>query len=533
MKSNTKLNKDSYIIRFILILTIVLILYVVFVSFSVYRNLLNTNYENQKNSLEVATENISQSLDMVKETTYALSGSESFDNWLDNQTIFVGNTKNAALNIQKLNEEIQRVLTYNNAWKFNLFDYVAIYENDTLLAITYTKPVSIKKIMDNSRTILEEALSKEEYSLSLPPSKEDASIYTTLRVTADFTKDDNLYIVGSTDVSGYNDKLNSLVMYEGTKVYLVDNEGTIFASCDSEGLGEKINIDGINRADEFIEAKIDNIRYLTMKKRVNNEFSIVYMLPKVEVLKQTMYDMRLLLVLSLLVAIFLIAMVIGLTGLLKRSYESNILMREMELKTLQQQMNPHFLFNILLTIQIKAKLSGDEKVQNMIGSLSALLRAGIYGDKRSTISIREELKYVEYYLSLQKERFEERLVYEIEVVDERILDCEIPRLSIEPMVENAVVHGMENAVESAHILIKLKQDGNDIAIEIRDNGIGFDTSDFWTRTDDMKNDRAKTGIKNTNHRLKLLYGDAYGIKIDSTIGKGTIVNILIPASVGE
>ena len=195
-------------------------------------------------------------------------------------------------------------------------------------------------------------------------------------------------------------------------------------------------------------------------------------------------------------------------------------------------MNPHFLFNILLTIQIKAKMSGDEPVSKMITSLSNLLRAGIYRDKRSTIPVSEELKYVEYYLSLQKARYEERLTYNIELESEEINDCEIPRLSIEPLVENAVVHGLEVSDKEGHVDVLLSSNDTDIIIHVKDNGVGFEPETLDLEGE-LKNPgeklpREKVGVKNTNRRIKLMYGEKYGLKITSAINEGTDIEIRIP-----
>ncbi len=216
---------------------------------------------------------------------------------------------------------------------------------------------------------------------------------------------------------------------------------------------------------------------------------------------------------------------------IESGYESRILKEESELKFLQSQMNPHFLFNILLTIQIKAKMSGDEDVSLMITSLSNLLRAGIYGDKRSKIKISEELKYVEYYLSLQKERFDERLTYEIKVYDDALLDCEVPRLSIEPLVENAVVHGLEEVERNGFAKICVSAEGNDICIHVIDNGKGFDPLfDINKPEEDIVkgSKREKVGLRNTNKRIKLMYGNQYGISIESKPLTGTDVMVRIP-----
>ena len=148
-----------------------------------------------------------------------------------------------------------------------------------------------------------------------------------------------------------------------------------------------------------------------------------------------------------------------LRELIRNKYESQILLNEMEIRFLQHQMNPHFLFNVLLTIQIKAKRSGNETIYKMVSKLSALLRASIYTNNVDRITVGEELEYTEFYLYLQKMRFEGRFFYKIIVEDEELKKSIIPKFVIEPIVENAVIHGIENIENEGVIRIVLKKWG--------------------------------------------------------------------------
>lgn len=109
--------------------------------------------------------------------------------------------------------------------------------------------------------------------------------------------------------------------------------------------------------------------------------------------------------------------------LIQNKYESQILLNEMEIRFLQHQMNPHFLFNVLLTIQIKAKRCKDETIYHMVSTLSSLLRASIYTNNIEMITVREELEYAEFYLYLQKMRFDDRISYEVTIEDDSLKEC--------------------------------------------------------------------------------------------------------------
>ena len=203
---------------------------------------------------------------------------------------------------------------------------------------------------------------------------------------------------------------------------------------------------------------------------------------------------------------------------------------EMEIRFLQHQMNPHFLFNVLLTIQIKAKRSGNETIYKMVSKLSALLRASIYTNNVDRITVGEELEYTEFYLYLQKMRFEGRFFYKIIVEDEELKKSIIPKFVIEPIVENAVIHGIENIENEGVIRIVLKKMGTDLLVTVQDNGAGFDVKEYFNSLEQAENgsSREKIGLKNVDLRLRHIYGEEYRIKIKSKINTGTTIYIKRP-----
>ena len=224
-----------------------------------------------------------------------------------------------------------------------------------------------------------------------------------------------------------------------------------------------------------------------------------------------------------------------LRELIRNKYESQILLNEMEIRFLQHQMNPHFLFNVLLTIQIKAKRSGNETIYKMVSKLSALLRASIYTNNVDRITVGEELEYTEFYLYLQKMRFEDRFFYKIIVEDEELKKSIIPKFVIEPIVENAVIHGIENIENEGVIRIVLKKMGTDLLVTVQDNGAGFDVKEYFNSLEQAENgsSREKIGLKNVDLRLRHIYGEEYRIKIKSKINTGTTIYIKIPTEERE
>lgn len=211
-------------------------------------------------------------------------------------------------------------------------------------------------------------------------------------------------------------------------------------------------------------------------------------------------------------------------------YQKQILLRESELKLLHSQINPHFMFNVLLTIEWEARMSNNENIYKMVNSFSKLMRANISLKNREKILIKEELKYIDFYLYLQQIRFKDKFRYKINIEDEELVECYIPKLSVQAVIENAAVHGLEKKVGDGSIIVNLKKYGDSIIFEVVDDGVGFDTKDVDINFErEASNDKhTHIGLFNSNKRIKLFYGDDYGITIESEVNKGSRVTIKIP-----
>lgn len=221
--------------------------------------------------------------------------------------------------------------------------------------------------------------------------------------------------------------------------------------------------------------------------------------------------------------------------LVNEVYEKQISIKEMELKFLQTQMNPHFMFNVLNAIALQARLDQNEELFRMISSFSQLIQAKIYRNNEDKVRIRQELEYIEYYLYLQSFRYEERLKYQINIRDREILDMYIPKLCMQLIVENAVVHGIEPQMEAGLVVILLEIKSSSVYIEITDNGVGFKEDGeilLPIETKDENNLHNHIGLNNAHHIIQLMYGEQYGIRIFSNHGKGTKVSICIPFDEG-
>lgn len=218
--------------------------------------------------------------------------------------------------------------------------------------------------------------------------------------------------------------------------------------------------------------------------------------------------------------------------LTKEKYEAEYLQKIAQYDALYNQIRPHFLFNTLSTVSLLVKSGRYEDAVSSIDELSILLRGMVNTDRDITLSA--ELKIAECYLSLQERRHDE-LTYQI-ALDPALADCRIPALTVQPIVENALIHGCEPRVGRSHISITATEEDGEIIIRVSDNGIGMEHEQLESLIDTFS-DRAEpphqaetrsVGLKNIAQRLKLKYGSRTAIHIESTRDVGTTVTICIP-----
>ncbi len=219
-------------------------------------------------------------------------------------------------------------------------------------------------------------------------------------------------------------------------------------------------------------------------------------------------------------------MVRQITSLLELTQEEEEKLREAERKALESQMNPHFLYNTLNTIKAIAKLHDEQEILAITTRLGRLLRNTI-NNHESEATIRDSLSLVDSYLTIQKIRFGEKLHVLIDV-DEQILDIKTPKLIIQPLVENAIVHGLEPKIGEWKITIRGTYRMGMIKITISDNGIGFPPGTLPDDLDDLA-DSSHIGVYNVYRRIKLKYGEAGSLRIHSNPGAGTLVIMSFPA----
>lgn len=228
-------------------------------------------------------------------------------------------------------------------------------------------------------------------------------------------------------------------------------------------------------------------------------------------------------------------MVANIKELINSVYVSQIREREAELDALQAQINPHFLYNTLDIIFWKAQASGDKEISTMIYSLSKLFRLSLNRGEGITIVAREK-ELIEHYLLLQKMRFKNKLSYVIDL-DDRILSSRIPKLILQPFVENAILHGLEKKKTGGHVVVSGVRHGDQIQFVIEDDGVGMDEASLQKLFLPKEEQPVSTSpelvggyaVRNVNERLQLIYGGSFRLNFISEKGRGTRVEITLPA----
>lgn len=206
--------------------------------------------------------------------------------------------------------------------------------------------------------------------------------------------------------------------------------------------------------------------------------------------------------------------------------QEEVNLRKTELKALQAQINPHFLYNTLDSIAWMCEQGQNADAVRMVHALARLFRISI-SKGHELIPIAREIEHAESYLQIQKYRYKNRFTYRFEV-DPGCLDYLCNKITLQPIIENAINHGLDLMVEEGHITVQVCPDGQDILFRVRDDGVGMTPEQVAAILNKGPSDRTGIGIKNVNDRLKIYFGKQYGLRIDSVPDEGTCVEIRMP-----
>lgn len=486
-------------------------------------------------------------------------------------------------NIAKFDEQLKSLLLFNYAWDSKLIKSIIVFKNEHNYYPVLRESYYQKVIQDNLK-VFKMVEGRTEKKWIIPPTSNDPTIY----FIRDYNDLNTLKYKGKL-ILGINQAVISNInktdlQYENAQVFTFDNTGIIYSNTDMDLLGQNVDpsILNVRNSTGITEITINGKKYFAATKKINKYglFSAV-IVPKSDVfmdlndsIKQYVFIILLITMISLFSAIFIYSrmtkplrklmekitqvkngnfeikmpvykyielnelsnvfntMTDEIHKLINEVYEKQLLLKESELESLQSQIKPHFIFNVLETISWQARMSNNEQIYSMVTSLGHLLRTNITFNNCEKITIRDELQYIEFYLNLQKVRFEDRMDVQLSISDDNILDYYLPKLCIQPIVENAVVHGLEEHRGKGIIKIQIWEEQSEIYFCVIDNGVGFCSSNITIdKINSVQNRREghkSIGLYNVNKRIKLLYGDKYGLTIQSQPGVGTKATVCIP-----
>lgn len=235
-----------------------------------------------------------------------------------------------------------------------------------------------------------------------------------------------------------------------------------------------------------------------------------------------------------------------INNLINRVYKGQLAMKDAEIKALQAQINPHFLYNTLETINWKARIHGVEEISEMVSAFSSIIEANLNRGNGNFIPLHSEIEYINNYYLLIKKRFGKRINFTMDVQKD-ILECKIPKLLIQPLIENAIYHGIEIKKGGGTISLSINREDDLLLVKVSDDGVGIGdekleklreklmesvdeshAEDKGAADGQKEKNRTSIGIINVHKRVRLLYGDDYGLEIDSISGNGTTITVKLP-----
>ena len=227
------------------------------------------------------------------------------------------------------------------------------------------------------------------------------------------------------------------------------------------------------------------------------------------------------------------AMTDTIDHLINDVYEKKLIAMDSELRFLQSQVNPHFMYNVLCSIALMAQMDGNTDIQKMASNFAGLTQARLSSGGDIKIPLAQELQYAKFYIELQQMRFGNKISYQVSVSDEALLSCLVPKLTLEMLVENAVGHGIEpkEGPGTVRVCVGCTENGA-LELVVTDDGVGFAGQNGQIQLPlDLPaagSRHNRVALNTVYQMLKHLYGPEYGIRITSFENSGTKVTILLP-----
>ena len=412
-----------------------------------------------------------------------------------------------------------------------------------------------------------------------------------------FVKDIGTYLMNeklakaavSVDRKMIRELMTDIELAENGKAFLIDPDGIVVASDDEKTEGEKLSVYESYRTENesfYRNEKISGVNYsIYCSDPISNGWQLLLVLPRSEYIKDV-YELRtvtifiMAAILCLGVILMRIAtnkttrsirrlseameefgqgnfevncridsedeigslsqsfnrMVTDINSLVNSVYEQKVMLQKAQMKSLEMQINPHFLYNTLDTINWMARAQHADDVGNMAAALGNMMRYSL--SKQSFVKLRDEIKILKDFLYIQEFRYGDRMTSFIEVDDE-LMDYYIPKLIVQPILENAVVHGIEEKLDAGSVMVTAWLESadagtEDMYIRVEDDGVSMTEENIMQILNEdesiKKKGHTSIGIVNVNKRIQMIYGKNYGLMIQSSLGSGTKMTIHIKAS---
>lgn len=578
-------------VRFKIILSGVSILFAavliigLFFSITFYKTMQSNVYKDLNNAIISAEEKISSNFELIENTLFTFFNTSVFREWKNNNIEIPPSDNNKDSITYKAFNEIQKdisaILMFNSAWSNKIIHSSYLIADDKPFSLHVPRSF-ISNDAENFKNVYEEVKEKELKTCYIPPTSENPFAYAAKKFS-NITNTKEIVFITSLDSEKFSEELSRLPA--GITASLADKDGTVFFSSDNELIGKKNSFEPSSMKENKsiengYETNTDGKHTLVVFRQLkDSDFFIVVSAPTsifTRQVAQSMIGYAIIIVLFLVLFVILSTIVssvltkflsdinislnrikkkdytvtmpsykehdlnnISITfnsmtdeikNLIQKVYRERLLLQEADIKQLQSQMNPHFLINTLTTISTITLMHKDTLLYEMISALTEILDASLTGTQHSSafISVAQELKYMKCYLYLQQIRFQDKLKYNINVEDDTLLDLYIPRLSIEPLVENAVIHGIEENVNSGKIDVSVRKRQGKLIIEIEDNGNGFDVQKVMNDENSSHTQGHNISIKNISQRFRLIFGNDYGLEFDSVPNVKTIAKLTMP-----
>jgi two-component system sensor histidine kinase YesM len=570
----------------IIIATMMLVFISLFVSgcfffFNYYKLLVNNTYDSLDISIAQLQESVDKNLIKLESMTSTVVRNRQINAWLNNDLDFTGNNNDIYIKLNKLMTELQSALILDNSWLEEYIQSIHIFIDDQhvqILTRNVMQSSDEKAKFEEIKTYAEQI---NKTTIFVPPQNNKSNVYYIKKVT-NYYDNPTMYIICEINQSFLSKELQrfSNLFF----AYIADREGKIFFSNNQAALGGKVPLDvpsirKITQFSDLFSLFNQNRTELSVSKPLERrEFTISFSIQRADLFGQIVDSIQDFVLISIVILIIFVALTVIILStytrvipdvvnrlneiskqnykvkmpryndwqldlisqtfnrmtteietLINKVYRNELLLKENEFKLLQSQMNPHFLTNTMTTISTGAYMRGEQKTYESISALNKFISGRLQSMMEPNfVTVESELKYIEIYLYLQSLRYTDRLNYSIEMQDLELLSMMIPRLIIEPIVENAVIHGIEDQIETGRVDIVIKRENQDLVVVVTDNGKGFDASELYLEPKSSKKERQHIGMYNTNKRLQLIYGPEYGLQVTSQQGVGTQVTIRIP-----